>query len=321
MPKVIIRPAPGADVSVAGIDVYADNLEIRDMKADWFQSFPESDGFTARNLDLGPFFVYGSTNTSVIGGDIGPSYNPGGSSAVTYITYGTAADGTRVAPKNTLIDGALFHDFRRGTPEDHMECLFVVGGDGITIRNSRFTRCDVFSIFFQQFAGPNPPTNIVMENNFFDISTVDGSLEQCCTYYAVLFDERLDRFQNISIRYNSARQAIAFASGPPIQNVSFVGNLAPLGQYACLDNVTYAYNVWYSSWTQPAKCSATDKPLAVGDPGWVDAAHLDLHLKAGSAAINAGPPLRMKKEFPKRDIDGQLRPLGKRADAGADEFR
>jgi hypothetical protein len=42
---------------------------------------------------------------------------------------------------------------------------------------------------------------------------------------------------------------------------------------------------------------------------------MDLHLTSSSAAINAGDP----NVYPTGDIDRQARPMGTRADAGADE--
>ena len=50
-------------------------------------------------------------------------------------------------------------------------------------------------------------------------------------------------------------------------------------------------------------------------PGFVNQAGFDFHLAPGSPAIDRGDP----GDFPFGDIDGQARPLGGRADAGADE--
>jgi hypothetical protein len=48
-------------------------------------------------------------------------------------------------PQRILIDGAHFHDYRRA--RTHMQCIAFWGGDDVTIRNSRFSNCAVFSIF------------------------------------------------------------------------------------------------------------------------------------------------------------------------------
>jgi hypothetical protein len=68
---------------------------------------------------------------------------------------------------------------------------------------------------------------------------------------------------------------------------------------------------WRHNVLQGGVCGAGDKNAAAG---FVDM-NSNLHLAAGSAAINAGDPA----SFPGRDIDGQTRPGGAAPDAGADE--
>ena len=41
-------------------------------------------------------------------------------------------------PTNILIDGVYFHDIVRTNPAAHTECLQIMAGNGIVIRNSRF---------------------------------------------------------------------------------------------------------------------------------------------------------------------------------------
>jgi hypothetical protein len=302
-PQVVFRPAVGASVTVDGFDVYASNLVLSSFTTPFWRSYSSSDGFTALALNANAFIIFGSSNTKVLGGNYGPSFGNGSPTFVNFITY----DNGTVAPHNVLVDGAYFHDYRLGTPDDHVQCIMVSGGDGVTIRDSRFQRCDGYSIFFTQWSGPAPPTNILLENNFFDQSTNNGSYTECCTYYSVFFSQAMSAFQNITVRYNSARQEIAFAKGVPVENVQEIANVAPLG--SCLDGAVYLYNVW-----DGRVCSRTDRNAS---PGWVDPANFDLHLAPGSAAINRGDP----KIYPARDIDGHKRPLGKRPDAGAAELR
>ena len=301
-PKVVFRPAAGAVVNVDWFSIHASQLEVRDLTAGGFDAFADSNGFTARNLDIGPFYIYGSSNISIIGGDIGPSYNPGGTTPVAYIAYGDGPDGSRVAPHNVLIDGALFHDFRRGSPLDHMEWLQVSGGDGITIRNSRFTHCDIFDIFFTEWSGPAPPKNILLENDFFDVASIDGVPGN--TYYSLRFSDNMSQYENITMRYDSFAQQYSIDVSPVI-NFQITANVGPFP--GCVEGIVYSHNVW-----DKGRCGATDRQ---GKLGFVDQANFNLHLARGSAAIRAGDP----KDFPRDDIDGDKRPTRVAPDAGADQ--
>jgi chitodextrinase len=124
-PKVLFQPAVGASVSINNSVISASNLEFDNLSISYLETDYPSDAFTCRNCSLGNFGIYGSSNTSIIGGQSGPSYNPTGSSSPpVYITYGN--NGT-VAPLNVLIDGLYIHDYRRANSLDHMECIMVMG--------------------------------------------------------------------------------------------------------------------------------------------------------------------------------------------------
>lgn len=308
-PKVIVRLAGS---TVDEMRVEADNLEIQGGKIGYWEARGESDGFTARGVDSGLFGIYGSSNTSVIGGDVGPSYAPGGVSSPVFITIGANGD-----PRNVLIDGVLFHDFRAGQPFQHLECVQIVAADGLTIRNSRFQRCDIYSLFFTEWAGPNPPHDILLENNWFDTSTADG--QYCCTSYAVVFSGHMDYYTNIVVRYNSLKQPFVFDGAGVRTNVRVVGNVGVSD--GCDPRISYAHNVWQWDSVSVA-CSATDRVVLgaryqIDKLGFVDAGALDLRLASGSPAIDRGDP----NAYPRRDIFGTRRPLGRRPDAGAFEAR
>jgi hypothetical protein len=150
-----------------------------------------------------------------------------------------------------------------------------------------------------QFVGATAPRNITIENNVFD-RVGDGG------FYAVL----TGAWENLLIRNNSAAQPIqVFGDQGPAVNTRLVANVAPLGQWQCDTRIVYRYNVW-----EGARCGATDRNAPTG---FIDPANLDLRLRVGAAAINRGDP----QSFPRTDITGRLRPLGKRPDAGAFELR
>jgi hypothetical protein len=309
-PRVIVRLAGS---SIEDLRVEADNLEIQGGKVGYWEARAESDGLTMRGVDSGLFGIYGSANTSIIGGDVGPSYAPGGVTSPVFISVGVNGD-----PRNVVIDGVLFHDFRAGQPYQHVECMQIVAVNGLTIRNSRFQRCDIYSLFFTEWAGPNPPHDIVLENNWFDTSTADG--QYCgCTSYAVVFAGHMDYYKNIVIRYNSFKQAFVFDGNGPRTNVHVVGNLG-IGA-GCDPRTIYAYNVW--QWdSRSAACNPTDRVVLGGQYqidklGYLNADAFDLRLTGTSPAIDRGDP----KTYPRRDIFGTTRPVGRRPDAGAVEAK
>jgi hypothetical protein len=315
-PGVLFRPAVGASPSVAKLRVAADNVEVQSMRVQYWEGRAESNGLTMRNVDSNVFGIYGASNLKVLGGDVGPSYNPGGTSTVAYITWG--ASGT-VLSRNIVFDGVYFHDFRRGTPEDHMECVFVTGVDGLVIRNSRFQRCDIFSIYFGTpwWGAPEILKNVTIENNFFDKSTADGRYDVCCTHYSIRVADDWDLVENLRVAYNSFLQP-ASLDGVSKVNVSAIGNVSAYG--GCARSVSYAYNVWQHDSVQ--RCSSTDKGV-VGEAwgydklGFVNPGTLDLRLRPGSRAIDSGD----RSDFPRRDIEGKRRPTGRAPDAGAIEAR
>jgi hypothetical protein len=306
-PGVVLRPAPHATVRVEWFEVHADNLELRGFRTGGWNAYADSDGFTARNLHASNFEIWGAQNTRILGGSYGPAYDPGGKTLVDFIAYG-GPDSAPIRPRNVLIDGVYIHDVRRADSASHNECMFVNAGDGITIRNSRFQRCDIFDIFFTRGPFGPPATHVVLENNFFDRATADGRYDVCCTYYSVRFSDQIGTLEHVTLRYNSSRQPLNIGTSNNV-DVNVIANVGPRKQSECTGGVTFAYNVWTS-----ARCSSTDKR---GSSGFVDALRMNLHLKRGSKAINAGDPT----SFPRGDIDGQRRPVGRTPDAGADERR
>jgi outer membrane biosynthesis protein TonB len=310
---VIFRPAAGASVTISPqLHVFARHLELRGLRFTsklWIEA--SAADVTIRNGTLKNFDLYSdgsqsSQDISFIGGSIGPSANENSRIA----SNGTS---TSASPRNVLIEGVDFHDFT-ATPGSgaHVECLQVWAVDGLTIRDSTFRNCEVFDIFLQKLPEGKAatPSNILIENNFFD----------CCAsgYYAIrMADHPGTSWKNVTIRNNSLNKAINPDPGVPYSNVKIVGNVGPEVKFwngttgnveARPAGVSVDYNVWYAG----SKVGSHDKVAA---SGFVDAAALNFHLKAGAAAIDAGDPTGS----PATDIDGDVRPIGKAPDAGADE--
>ncbi len=307
--SVAVQPTAGATVRFSDrVEIYSPRVTF--TRLDFAGGWVVWDGVRDNQFinTTGKYlYIFGGINTSVIGGSYGPSAN-------TYSFISATAPGAPV-PTNILIDGVTFHDYTRTTPDGHTECLHAVSVQTFTIRNSRFINCAVMDLFLT--INPNSPLpfrNLTIENNFFG-RTIQGG------FFSMFVDAR-QSFENVVVRFNSFAQAPIFEvaeTGTPKPLVNFVvdSNLGEQWGYMCNPQVVYRNNVWFDG-ARPvstvAKCGATDIGLEdTADPGWVNQATTDLHLKAGSVAINRGN----QSSFPVADIDGDGRSA---PDAGADEL-
>jgi hypothetical protein len=300
---VVFRPAPGASVTVTSeLQIYGDHLELRDLDlAGGWKALPGADDITFRNVHHQHFFIWSASNVSLIGGDVGTD-----GTRVDYDSQITEYSGSRVAPRDILIDGVHFHDWIDVDPgqANHIECLQVGAGVNVTIRNSRFEECGTHDIFIRSWGGINGGVHELkgwlIENNFFG-KTLNG-------YYAIQFVNDLGySTADFVVRNNSFLQAIYIEPGTKT-NVTVDSNiLSEQASYNCGGDV-YRYNVIESG----SKCGSTDRVAAVQ---YVNRAALDLHLRPGSAGIGHGNP----SGYPGTDIDGEARPRGGTPDAGADE--
>ena len=299
---VLFRPAAAASVSVTGqLLILGSHLEVRDMAIREMEFRRETNDVTMRNIINNGVWMQGPSNISIIGGEITCGY-------CGYHSHIENGGSDSAPPRNILFDGVYFHDWHSISGE-HVECLQILGGDGVTIRNSTFKNCGTgngglgaTADLHISFYGTGPVTrNILIENNFFYRS---GNT------YAIQAGD----YRNLDFRYNSIVGPIfiggGWGDGTPVElvgNVMAFGDCqAPPGGPGPVAPLVYRYNV-----LQGGTCSSTDynAPSGFIDP------NSDLHLLLGAAAINRGDPT----SYPTRDIDGQLRPLGGAPDAGADE--
>jgi hypothetical protein len=109
---------------------------------------------------------------------------------------------------------------------------------------------------------------------------------------------------NLVWRNNSSNLSVFFADSVTGKGYRFVGNYMPFSSTLCRGvNVNNVY--------RGGTCSSSD--LNVSTLQFVSST--DLHLAAGANAIDQADPV----DFPATDLDGQSRPSGPVADAGADE--
>jgi hypothetical protein len=292
---VVFRPARGAKITVDDqLTVDASHVTLGGFRlnGDW-RTDEQTRDVTFRNVTVaGGIFVNSSRDIRVLGGSVGGTRD-------TKPQIGAWPPGTRA--RNILIDGVTFHDVTRSGAGVHVECLLVAGIDGLVVRNSRFRNCGVFDLSIGEMNDSGPPRNILIENNFFGGS--DG-------YFSLQFNTNSSSLTNVLVRNNSSTQEMSLGNEiPTLTNVRAIANVAPYSRRSCDDRIVYGYNVWDGT-----RCGRTDLNAA---SGFRNPASLDFHLTARSRAIGHGDP----RSRPRRDIDGQRRPQGRRVDAGADERR
>jgi hypothetical protein len=295
---------PGAKVIFAAtgarfgeIRIEARDLELRNLTADGWLVLQGATNVTLRNVrSSSSVFVNSASHVRVIGGVVDGRGQ--------YWTNGSeikSASSSAPPPQDIVFDRVAFRNFRRQPGSSfHVDCLHVMTGSGIVIRNSYFANCEAFDILFTVFLGPTP-NRILIENNEF----------HCCGsgFYSVqLGSDHGERFSDVVIRANSSDKSFSLSApgSNQLANVRVSNNIVPGINGCTRSGVRTDHNLLYG---RRMRCGRTDFRAA---PGFVSPTNL--HLRRTSRAVNHGGP-----NTPSRDRDGKRR--GKRPDIGAYERR
>jgi hypothetical protein len=302
---VVIEPAPDASVQVDGVlDVNADHVTVRRVGA--------SDGYVVSNDEpanpivgvrlqgvRGPTAYFQNVRDFTLkGGDLG------GRPGVKVITIG-AWPGSR----GLTVDGLYLHDNPPASPEDHLECIFAVHVQGLTVRNSRFSNCGYFGILTGACCGGDQETrDLTLENNVFGPTRCYPGSFACPegrAPYSVHLGTKTSSGGTNVIRNNLFLTPPAIETGA-LDSGRFTSNVGAHG--TCAAGLTYGYNILARG--SAMKCGRTDLHADIrGD--YDERGRLT---DPASPAVGFGDPM----DSPRRDRFG--RPRDSRPDAGPAEF-
>ena len=221
---------------------------------------------------------------------------------------------------NQTIDNVTFHDAIMATDGIHMECLYAIGVQGFTLRNSTFRDCAIMDVLFTYgtWWSPKPPAygNVRVENNVF--AHPERTNNRGWHYYSMYVGDTGpngsggDPMNGWVVRNNTFESPARISSSGGSNGTVWSGNL---GSWDCKSGIAFSANVG-------KVCGATDKRVEpasstesrVAAFGWLDPTGADFRLKPGSPAIDVGQP----GDSPSTDRLGLAR--DGRPDAGAYEF-
>ena len=293
---VIFRPASGAHVGIGVLTVGGRHVELRGIRTALWRTLGTAVDVTLRSVSTSRFEIQGSRHVMVLGGSAGPASDYSN-------VIAPASPGAREGPSAITLDGVRIEGYARSGSAGTIGCLDVRAASGLTIRNSRLFDCQDFGLRLSASPNAGTPRDVLVENNLFS----------CCrsgSRALLLDDATTPAWEKVTVRNNSLSGSIEIGPTGSAAHVGMYSNVA-LSLSGCgLSGVTVDYNVWAAGYP----CGAFD---TVAPSGFADPASYDFDLLPDAAAIDHGSP----DASALRDIDGQPRPLGAAADAGAKESR
>jgi hypothetical protein len=302
---VVVRAATPGTVSMAGLDVNTGSVTIEGVRltrglsaAPAHSESPSSvAGITIRDVHMPWAFIY-ADRLHLEGGSVG---------GFDACDTRNLEDGIEIWERNGVptngvsISGVVIHDVdggRDGTcggtagAGRHVDCLQILGGQNVTIRNSVFTGCATSGVIARPYDGAQlgPMT---IENNAFGRVLHPGSAIElgdhgggdACTGPMI-------------VRANTI-VAGGVNGGCAGTSITVTSNILETG--ACSDGLVYSHNVFQTGWS--ARCGAGARACSVqyvqsadGLPSYHLARTDRCARNAGVASGAAG------------DIDGDVRP-------------
>lgn len=346
-PNVVFRPAARARVVLGGLTLGSNDMgqgphrvTLRGMQLAYKGSAPGarnqegiwvgpgSSNIRLEHMDAGNVHTWFADHVTVLGGDYGPCDAVWGSDNVCGNTKFDVSS-------NITVDGALFHDYRfdatcfSAGADCHWECMYVNGGENITIRNSKFRDCTIYDIF-ATISGPDAARvghrNLLIENNWFDTPWTEdrsGGARARATAVSLAWCQNSPQgYRDVLVRFNSFQRNTGIELDRNMScrwdNVRIVGNLLSYPGN-CDSRIAYAYNVWTRS-VRTGRCAASDRLIGDKMPYVAPTSGRGFNFRLGAKRTAADDlvPASVPGGCPRVDIDRKRR-SSTRCDAGSDE--